>query len=205
MPHTASSSSSTSTSSDFILAYSGSASPYPQELEIADGSSSRTSSGSSTGGGGADRPLMSYSVPFGADWQRDLRGSMDHEFNIHSDAEKEEYFVSHSLYAVPHQGVSFITTSGVVKEVRAVFDRDTKKPKIFTIRCPRAYLRLRYAFVQLKQPSSAPSRFLASGSEIIWPNGMIKAGFHHEVHRQAPWSETEGGKTGNFGLESVRF
>ncbi|TRX93331.1 hypothetical protein FHL15_005910 [Xylaria flabelliformis] len=325
MPHTASSFSSTSASSDSILTYSGTAPSYPQELEIADGSSSRTSSGSSTGGSGADRPLMSYSAPFGPNWQRDLRGSMDptgnweildgidligdkghgvringivmgvftknrdgvsltyrspanikHQHNLlaqsvtmitadtstdisarvsgllpppsptlartsarhaiyqsvqideeirkivsknelrkrlqkrakkaakaasrgqHStntsstsrtgvkvdefniDPAKIAYASDkHSLYAVPHQAVIFTTNeaSGVVKEIRAAFDRDTKKPKLFIHLVPEG----------------------SSTAEVRNP------GIHHEVRRRAPWLEAEAEKTGDFGPDSVRF
>ncbi|KAI1749699.1 hypothetical protein F4782DRAFT_511907 [Xylaria castorea] len=70
MPHTTSSS---------MFTHSGSTPSYPQELDIADGSGSGTSSsGSSTGSSSnssTGRPLMSYSTPFGSNWQKDFGGS----------------------------------------------------------------------------------------------------------------------------------
>ncbi|KAI0184602.1 tRNA synthetases class I, catalytic domain-containing protein [Xylaria flabelliformis] len=113
----------------------------------------------------------------------------------------------------PIKAVSFTTdkTSGVVQEIRAVFDRDTKKPKTFIHWVPEgsptAEVRIHTALFKSEQPSSAPGGFLddlASESERIWPNAMIEAGFH-EVRRRAPWPEAEGEKAGDFGPESVRF
>ncbi|KAI0547325.1 glutaminyl-tRNA synthetase [Xylaria curta] len=96
-------------------------------------------------------------------------------------------------------------------ETRAVFDRDTKKPKAFIHWVPEgshtAEVRIHTALFEPEQPSSAPGGFpndLVSGSERIWPSATVEAGFH-EVRRRAPWPEAEGEKTGDFEPESVRF
>ncbi|KAI0129620.1 tRNA synthetases class I, catalytic domain-containing protein [Xylariales sp. AK1849] len=113
----------------------------------------------------------------------------------------------------PIKAVSFTTdeASGAVKEIKAAFDKDIKKPKTYIQWVPEgspvAEVRIHTALFKSEQPSSALGGFLndiVPDSETIWPNAMVEAGFH-EVRRRAPWPEAEGEKTGDFGLESVRF
>ncbi len=113
----------------------------------------------------------------------------------------------------PIKAVSFTadSASGVVTEIQAVFDKETKKPKAYIQWVPEgspaAEVRIYTPLFKSEQPSSAPGGFindLAPSSEIIWPNAMIEASFQ-EVRRRAPWPEAEGEKVGDVGPESVRF
>ncbi|KAF3066491.1 Glutamine-tRNA ligase [Daldinia childiae] len=101
--------------------------------------------------------------------------------------------------------------SGAVKEIKAIFDKDAKKPKTYIQWVPEgslaAEVRIHKNLFKSEQPSSAPGGFMddiVPDSETIWPNAMIEAGFH-EVRRRVPWPEAEGEKTGDSGPESVRF
>ncbi|ROW03033.1 hypothetical protein VMCG_05699 [Cytospora schulzeri] len=79
-------------------------------------------------------------------------------------------------------------STGSVKEVRAAFVKEGKKPK---------------TYIQW----SAPGGFMNDvnpESETVWPNAMIETGFY-EVRQRAPWPEAQGEKTGEVGPESVRF
>lgn len=113
----------------------------------------------------------------------------------------------------PIKAVSFVTddASGAVKEIKAIFDKDIKKPRTYIQWVPEgslaAEVRIHKPLFKSEQPSSAPGGFMddiVPDSETIWPNAMIEAGFH-EVRRRAPWPEAEGEKTGDSGPESVRF
>lgn len=113
----------------------------------------------------------------------------------------------------PIKAVSFVTddASGAVKEIKAIFDKDIKKPRTYIQWVPEgslaAEVRIHKPLFKSEQPSSAPGGFIddiVPDSETIWPNAMIEAGFH-EVRRRAPWPEAEGEKTGDSGPESVRF
>lgn len=101
--------------------------------------------------------------------------------------------------------------TGKVKEIRAVFDREAKKPKTFIQwvpdGSPTAEVRIHTALFKSAQPKSAPGGFMSDinpESETIWHSAMIENGFY-EVRRRAPWPEAEGEKAGDFGPESVRF
>ncbi|KAI3323612.1 glutaminyl-tRNA synthetase [Xylariaceae sp. AK1471] len=113
----------------------------------------------------------------------------------------------------PIKAVSFTTdnASGVVREIQAVFDKDTKKPKAYIQWVPEgspaAEVRIYTSLFKSEQPLSVPGGFmndLAPSSETIWPHAMIDASFQ-EVRRRAPWPEAEGEKLGDFRPESVRF
>ncbi|KAI1110595.1 hypothetical protein F5Y14DRAFT_465578 [Nemania sp. NC0429] len=67
--------SSTSASSDYIprTFTPGPPSSYPRELDIPSTSSAaRSASKTSASDGKIDRPLMSYSISFSSDWQKDF-------------------------------------------------------------------------------------------------------------------------------------
>jgi glutaminyl-tRNA synthetase len=113
----------------------------------------------------------------------------------------------------PIKAVSFTKdeTTGTVREIRAVYDKEEKKPKTYIHwvpdGSPRAEVRLYTALFKSDQPGSAPGGFLndvREDSETVWSDAMIETGFH-EVRRRAPWPEAEGERLGEVGLESVRF
>ncbi|KAK4117612.1 glutaminyl-tRNA synthetase [Canariomyces notabilis] len=117
----------------------------------------------------------------------------------------------------PVKAVSFTKddVSGLVKEVRAVFDRSGAKPKTYiqwvSDGSPSAEVRIYTALFNSDQPASAPGGFMNDirpDSETIFPNAVIDAGFY-EVRRRAPWpaaeGEKSGEKSGEVGPESVRF
>lgn len=102
-------------------------------------------------------------------------------------------------------------STGAVKEVRAVFDREGKKPKTHIHwvpeGSPKAEVRIHAALFRSDDPKSAPGGLMNDvnpESETIWPNAMIETGFH-EVRQRAPWPEAQGEKTSEVGPESVRF
>lgn len=119
------------------------------------------------------------------------------------------------LLNVPHpiKAVSFTKdeTTGAIKEIRAVYDKEGKKPKTFIQWVPEGSLptevRIHEALFKSDSPGSAPGGLLSDvnpNSETIWPNALIETGFH-EVKRRAPWPEAEGEKTGEVGPETIRF
>jgi glutaminyl-tRNA synthetase len=113
----------------------------------------------------------------------------------------------------PVKAVSFTKddVSGLVKEVRAVFDRSGAKPKTYiqwvSGGSPSAEVRIYTALFNSDQPESAPGGFMNDirpDSDAIFPNAVIDAGFY-EVRRRARWPAAEGEKSGEVGPESVRF
>ncbi|KAI0438822.1 hypothetical protein F4803DRAFT_75003 [Xylaria telfairii] len=95
MPHATYSS--TSTSSGYVprtytslSSGSGSTPSYPRELDIGDTSSSRTSSSTSgssgSSAGGSGRPLMSYSITFGSNWQSDFGSSTSRHYQTRANS-----------------------------------------------------------------------------------------------------------------------
>ena len=113
----------------------------------------------------------------------------------------------------PIKAVSFIKDKAtwVVKEIKAVFDKEGRKPKgciqWVPEGSPKDEVRIHTALFKSDQPMSAAGGFMNDihdNSETVWPNAMIETGFY-EVHQRAPWPEAEGEKTGDFGPESVRF
>ncbi|KAL7812784.1 tRNA synthetases class I, catalytic domain-containing protein [Trichoderma gracile] len=119
------------------------------------------------------------------------------------------------LLNVPHpiKAVSFTKdeTTGAIKEIRAVYDKEGKKPKTYIQWVPEgslpAEVRIHEALFKSDSPGSAPGGLLSDvnpNSETIWPNALIETGFH-EVKRRAPWPAAEGEKTGEVGPETVRF
>ncbi|AEO55560.1 hypothetical protein MYCTH_2299521 [Thermothelomyces thermophilus ATCC 42464] len=106
--------------------------------------------------------------------------------------------------------------TGKVTEIRAVFDREVKKPKTFIQWVPagegsgsrKCEVRVYNRLFKSDNPSAAEGGFLSDlnpESEIVYPNAVIESGFD-EVKARAPWPEAAGeDKRGKGGPESVRF
>lgn len=119
------------------------------------------------------------------------------------------------LFQMPYpvRAVSFTKddTTGAVKEIRAVFDQEGKKPKTYIQWVPEgspsAEVRIHAPLFRSDDPRSAPGGFMNDinpESETIWPNALVETGFY-EVRKRAPWPEAKAEETGDFGPESVRF
>ncbi|KAI1396002.1 glutaminyl-tRNA synthetase [Hypoxylon fuscum] len=123
------------------------------------------------------------------------------------------------LLQVPHpiKAVSFTKdeATGKVTEIRAVFDKETKKPKAYIQWVPteaagsrKTEVRIYNSLFKSDNPSDAPGGFLNDvnpESEVIYPDAMVESGFD-EVKRRAPWPEAAGeSELGKGGPESVRF
>jgi glutaminyl-tRNA synthetase len=119
------------------------------------------------------------------------------------------------LLHMPHpiKAISFTKddATGAVTEIRAVFEKEGKKPKTYIQWVPEgspaAEVRVHTALFKSDQPGTAPGGFMNDinpDSEKIWPNAMVETGFY-EVRRRAPWPAAEGEKEGEVGPESVRF
>lgn len=103
--------------------------------------------------------------------------------------------------------------TGKVKEIRAVFDREGKKPKTYiqwvgTDGSRRCEVRVYNPLFKSENPSAAEGGFLSDlnpDSEVIYPDAIIESGID-EVKRRAPWPEAAGeSELGKGGPESVRF
>ncbi|XXG96397.1 hypothetical protein Hte_002679 [Hypoxylon texense] len=123
------------------------------------------------------------------------------------------------LLQVPHpiKAVSFMKddATGKVTEIRAVFDKETKKPKAYIQWVPtevagsrKTEVRIYNSLFKSDNPGDAPGGFLNDvnpESEVIYPDAMVESGFD-EVKRRAPWPEAAGeSELGKGGPESVRF
>lgn len=106
-------------------------------------------------------------------------------------------------------------TTGKVTEIRAVFDKKTKKPKAYIQWVPteaagsrKAEVRIYNSLFKSDNPGDAPGGFLNDvnpESEVVYPDAMVESGFD-EVKRRAPWPEAAGeSELGKGGPESVRF
>ncbi|TGJ82489.1 hypothetical protein E0Z10_g6267 [Xylaria hypoxylon] len=114
----------------------------------------------------------------------------------------------------PIKAVSFAKdeATGQVTEVRAVFDKETKKPKTFIQWVPsdsrEVEVRIHNSLFKSEKPDDAEGGYLNDlnpESEVIYPKAMIESGFG-EVKARAPWPEAAGeSELGKGGLESVRF
>ncbi|KAI1762578.1 glutaminyl-tRNA synthetase [Hypoxylon sp. FL1150] len=117
----------------------------------------------------------------------------------------------------PIKAVSFSkdNATGKVTEIRAVFDKETKKPKAYIQWVPteaagsrKAEVRLYNSLFKSDNPSDAEGGFLNDvnpESEVIYPDAMVESGFD-EVKQRAPWPEAAGeSELGKGGPESVRF
>lgn len=105
--------------------------------------------------------------------------------------------------------------TGKVTEIRAVFDRETKKPKTFIqwvssegSGSRRCEVRVHNALFKSDNPSAVEGGFLNDlnpESETVYPSAIIESGFE-EVKRRAPWPEAAGeSELGKGGPESIRF
>ncbi|KAH7370478.1 glutaminyl-tRNA synthetase-like protein [Rhexocercosporidium sp. MPI-PUGE-AT-0058] len=135
------------------------------------------------------------------------------------EVDSKEYFrlapgKSVGLLQVPYpiKAVSFTKYGDKVTEIRAVYDKEGKKPKTYihwvAEGSKNVEVRIHNALFKSEKPDNAPGGFLEDinpNSEEIWPNAMIESGFD-EVKRRAPWPEAAGeSELGKGGLESVRF
>ncbi|KAG4429520.1 hypothetical protein IFR05_014994 [Cadophora sp. M221] len=135
------------------------------------------------------------------------------------EVDSKEYFrlapgKSVGLLQVPYpiKAVSFTKDGDKVTEIRAVYDKEGKKPKTYihwvAEGSKKVEVRIHNALFKSEKPDNAPGGFLEDinpNSEEIWPNAMIESGFD-EVKRRAPWPEAAGeSELGKGGLESVRF
>jgi glutaminyl-tRNA synthetase len=123
------------------------------------------------------------------------------------------------LLQVPHPikatGFTKDEATGKITEIRAVFDRETKKPKAYIqwvggegSGSRKVEARIHNALFKSEDPGAAEGGFLNDineDSEVIYPDAMIESGFD-EVKKRAPWPEAAGeDKLGKGGPESVRF
>ncbi|KAK6075017.1 glutaminyl-tRNA synthetase [Seiridium cupressi] len=120
------------------------------------------------------------------------------------------------LLQAPHpiKAVSFSKdeATGKVTEIRAVYDKETKKPKTFiqwaASGSRKVEVRLHNSLFKSEKPDSAEGGFLNDlnpESEVVYPDALIESGFD-EVKRRAPWPEAAGeSELGKGGPESVRF
>ncbi|KAK6579659.1 hypothetical protein PZA11_007895 [Diplocarpon coronariae] len=135
------------------------------------------------------------------------------------EVDSKEYFrlapgKSVGLLQVPYpiKAVSFSKDADRVTEIRAVYDKEGKKPKTYihwvAEGSRNVEVRIHNSLFKSEKPDNAPGGFLEDinpKSEEIWPNAMIESGFE-EVKRRAPWPEAAGeSELGKGGLESVRF
>ncbi|KAL1874946.1 hypothetical protein VTK73DRAFT_10315 [Phialemonium thermophilum] len=117
----------------------------------------------------------------------------------------------------PIKAVSFSEdeSTGKVTEIRAVFDREGKKPKTYIQWVPteaagtrKAEVRVYNPLFKSANPNDAEGGFLNDinpDSEVVYGDALIESGFD-EVRARAPWPEAAGeSERGKGGPESVRF
>ncbi|KAF5015839.1 hypothetical protein F66182_12682, partial [Fusarium sp. NRRL 66182] len=99
---------------------------------------------------------------------------------------------------------------GKITEVRAVFQKEGKKPKTYIQWVPegsrKAEVRIHTALFKSEDPAGVEGGFLndiSPNSETIYPDALLEPGLE-EVRSRAPWPEAEGEKE-KAGPESVRF
>ncbi|KAK0620432.1 glutaminyl-tRNA synthetase [Immersiella caudata] len=105
-------------------------------------------------------------------------------------------------------------TTGKVTEIRAVFDRETKKPKTYIQWCGagdssrKCEVRVYNQLFKSENPAAAEGGYLNDinpESKVIYADALIESGID-EVKRRAPWPEAAGeDQLGKGGPESVRF
>lgn len=103
-------------------------------------------------------------------------------------------------------------STGLVTEVRAVLDRESKKPRTYIQWVPegsrKVEVRIHSALFKSEDPSAAEGGFLNdinTESETVYPSALVETGFE-EVKRKAPWPATAGEGSGeDVKPESVRF
>lgn len=136
------------------------------------------------------------------------------------DVDSKDYFrlapgKAVGLWKVPYPitATSFSKDAdGKVTEVRAVLNRDGKKPKTYIHWVPegsrKVEVRVHEPLFKSDDPAAAEGGFLNDinpNSETVYNDAMIEAGFD-EVRQRAPWPATIGeSEKGKTGPESVRF
>lgn len=135
------------------------------------------------------------------------------------EVDSPEYFrlapgKSVGLLQVPYpiKAVSFTKDGNKITEIRAVYDKEGKKPKTYihwvAEGSKNVEVRIHNALFKSERPDDVEGGFLKDinpNSEEIWPHAMIESGFE-EVKRRAPWPEAAGeSELGKGGKESVRF
>lgn len=134
------------------------------------------------------------------------------------EVDNEDYFrlapgKSVGLFKTPFpiKAISFSKDeSGKTTEVRAVLDREGKKPKTYIHWVPdgsrKVEVRVHDKLFKSDDPNGAEGGFLNDinpDSETIYMEALIESGFE-EVRRRAPWPESAG-ESGTHKPESVRF
>ncbi|KAA8571226.1 hypothetical protein MFRU_055g00380 [Monilinia fructicola] len=112
----------------------------------------------------------------------------------------------------PVKAISFSKDGDKVTEIRAVYDKEGKKPKTYihwvAEGSKNVEVRIFNSLFKSEKPDDAEGGFLNDinpDSEEIWPNAVIESGFD-EVRKRAPWPEAAGeSELGKGGPESVRF
>ncbi|POS87440.1 glutaminyl-tRNA synthetase-like protein, partial [Erysiphe pulchra] len=112
----------------------------------------------------------------------------------------------------PIKAISFTKENDIITGVRAVYDKEIKKPKTYIHWVPEGSknveVRIYQPLFKSEKPDNVEGGFLNDinpESEKIWPGAMIEAGFD-EIKARAPWPKTAGElESGKAGLESVRF
>lgn len=114
----------------------------------------------------------------------------------------------------PIKATTFTKEGDVITEIRAVYDKEGRKPKTYIQWVPegskKAEVRIHNPLFKSEKPDDVEGGFLNDinpDSEQIWPNALIEPGID-EVRKRAPWPEAEGtgeSSLGEGGLESVRF
>jgi glutaminyl-tRNA synthetase len=135
------------------------------------------------------------------------------------EVDSPEYFrlapgKSVGLLQVPYpiKAVSFTKDGDKITEIRAVYDKEGKKPKTYihwvAEGSKNVEIRVHNALFKSERPDDVEGGFLKDinpKSEEIWPHAIIESGFD-EVKRRAPWPEAAGeSELGKGGKESVRF
>jgi glutaminyl-tRNA synthetase len=117
------------------------------------------------------------------------------------------------LLQAPHpiKATSFSKDAdGKIIEVRAVFEKDAKRPKTYIQWVPegsrKVEVRVHDQLFKSDDPTSVPGGFLNDlnpNSETIYKQALIEPGFE-EVRRRSPWPEATG-EQARCDPESVRF
>ncbi|RKF53615.1 putative glutamine--tRNA ligase [Golovinomyces cichoracearum] len=112
----------------------------------------------------------------------------------------------------PIKAIAFTKENDKITEVRAVYDKDGKKPKTYIHWVPEGSrcveVRIHEQLFKSEKPENAEGGFLNDinpHSEKIWLNAMIESGFD-EVKARAPWPRAAGeSESCQKFPESVRF
>lgn len=112
----------------------------------------------------------------------------------------------------PIKATSYTKEGDKVTEIRAVYDKETKKAKTYihwvAEGSRKVEVRIHNSLFKSDKPDNAEGGFLNDinpNSEEIWANAVIEDGFD-EIEKRAPWPEAAGeSELGKGGLESVRF